>query len=343
MKGRKALPFSKGHHRFSIYTEERKEKRSIFFFSLRNIFPFSSSQWRFLSWHHGKDNAWGRPEVSVNGGSTGWTTSVCASQRWKGDYGFNVFHNSNPQHGGSYARHERRMRDEEVEDFLKSVKGWVPVWSDSSSSCSSIFPSSFSSCASTSKSPTSSTDPSRPTTTTTTTTPLTPTDLPPDPSPIQYGDEAIMKTFRFAEYTEAYQFMGRLWAFCYGSDKYPHVVWKEREITVYLYSPSFKGISKREARVAAFLNDQFNMLKKSVIQRERVQDKIVQNATVEEIMGETVRRALEAKEARRGAPVEEMMRGPRRWEELIVDKEKKEEEKDEKEETDTHTHTYIDR
>lgn len=236
------------------------------------------------------------------------TTTV--SKRKKGDYGFNVFHNSNPQHGGSYARHERRMRDEEVEDFLRSVKGWVPVWRDGTTPAAT-------STAASKGNPMGTCAPGVLPSLDSICTTIALENLPPDPSQLQFGDEAIMKTFTFMDYNDAYLFMGRVWAFCYGCDKYPHVVWKGKEITVFLYSPSFKGLSKREARVAAFLNDQFNMLKKSGVQREKVKEGVVKRATVEEMMGEAVRKSLEAKKLKESDPVEEVRSGLLRWEGLL--------------------------
>ena len=134
--------------------------------------------------------------------------------RMKGDYGMNVLHHSNPQHGGSYAQMEKKMTDEEVEDFLKSVKGWK-----------------------------------------------------------HDGDtDMIAKTFKFETFALAYEFMGRLFAFCWHSDKYPPISWQGKHVTIELYSPKFKGISKREARVAAFCNDQFNIQKKSKKQAQKLQE-----------------------------------------------------------------------
>lgn len=266
---------------------------------------------------------------------------VTTSRRCKGDYGFNVFHNSNPQHGGSYARHERRMREDEVEDFLKSVKGWLPVWDTPAPSTTPRYyattggEKTSEETVSNLKSNTVNVENNNTNTNTSTTgsshthrtsvsdknhentNPTEGDDSPPTASMLTFGDEAIMKTFRFPEYKDAYLFMGRLWAFCYGSDKYPHVVWNHTEITVYLYSPSFKGLSKREARLAAFLNDQFNMFRKSAKQRERVWNGVVQRATVEEVVGEEVRRRLAEREAQRRRRVDEAVSGPRRWEDLL--------------------------
>ncbi|KAK7196323.1 Pterin 4 alpha carbinolamine dehydratase [Novymonas esmeraldas] len=213
----------------------------------------------------------------------------------KGDYGFNVFHNSNPQHGGSYARHERRMRDDEVEDFLKSVKHWRYVHEDVSAedslhSASAAVPTSDEAAASSSSSSTA---------------------VPAPPS--RLGEEAITRTFNFDTFREAYLFMGRLWAFCYGSDKYPHVTWEGTAITVYLYSPTFRGLSKREARVAAFLNDQYNMGRKSKWQQRRIVDGIVREATVEELLGAEVAAHLAQRQAQRTAPLDEVVDGPRSW------------------------------
>lgn len=171
--------------------------------------------------------------------------------RTKGDFGFNVFHNSNPQHGGAYARHERRMRDDEFEDFLLSVKGW---------------------------------------------------DHDPD-------DQSIWRSFYFESMEEAYLFMGRLYAFCYGSDKYPHITWEGTRIDVYLYSPSFKGLSKREARVAAFLNDQVNMLKKAKLQRDKLME-LAKESAVESQFGDGVRAAVE-QQHQDAAPIPEVHGGMR--------------------------------
>ncbi|ORC86832.1 uncharacterized protein TM35_000251280 [Trypanosoma theileri] len=212
-----------------------------------------------------------------------FSRSLLVSYRGKGDYGFNVFHNSNPQHGGSYARHERRMRDDELEDFLKSVKGWVPV--DESVARSS-----------TSK------------------------EMEEGPSPLTIftGEEALKREFVFSEFRDAYLFMGRFWAFCYGSDKYPHVVWNETHITVYLYSPSFRGISKREARIAAFLNDQYNMFKKSKRQQNQLLSGVVKPAKVEQLIGDSVSKVLERREVDRHKPLVEKVKGTvSAWEKLI--------------------------
>ncbi|CCW65241.1 unnamed protein product [Phytomonas sp. EM1] len=228
------------------------------------------------------------------GSSTTHALAVIAdARRCKGDYGFNVFHNSNPQHGGSYARHERRMRDDEVEDFLRSVKGWVPVRGcDTSaqemSSVKGIDSSSY-----------------------------VAEDAPPAESQVVFGEEAIKRTFTFLSYHEAYLFMGRVWAFCYGSDKYPHLTWEDRNITVYLYSPSFRGLSRREARVAAFLNDTYNMFKKSRIQQRKIMESVTKRAVVEQLIGEGVQKEIKGREARRAAPLQELKEGPQCWEKLV--------------------------
>lgn len=217
------------------------------------------------------------------------------SSRAKGDYGFNVFHNSNPQHGGSYARHERRMREDEVDDFLKSVKGWTPVWETAEGETPAATGTEANGDASAAAAA-------------------------PPPSRLKLGDEAITKTFTFHTFNDAYLFMGRLWAFCYGSDKYPHVVWQGCAVTVSLYSPSFKGLSKREARLAAFLNDQFNMLKKSAVQKAKVMGSALDTSTssVEALVGEHVRRSMEEREQRRQKELQESLVGQKRWEELLT-------------------------
>ncbi|KAH9584081.1 Pterin 4 alpha carbinolamine dehydratase [Trypanosoma melophagium] len=209
--------------------------------------------------------------------------SLLVSYREKGDYGFNVFHNSNPQHGGSYARHERRMRDDELEDFLKSVKGWVPV---------DEFVAREGTGAGVEEGPSALT--------------------------IFTGEEALKREFDFPNFRDAYLFMGRFWAFCYGSDKYPHVVWEGTRITVYLYSPSFRGISKREARIAAFLNDQYNMFKKSKRQQEQLLNGVVKPAKVERLMGDSVTEVLQRREEDRHRPLMEKVKGTASvWESLI--------------------------
>lgn len=222
---------------------------------------------------------------------------------WKGDYGFNVFHNSNPQHGGSYARHERRMRDDEVEDFLKSVKHWLPVYEDVAENDQSHLCDTFNNGGGGGGENMNA---------------ETASAQPPTPSPLHLGEEAIMRTFTFDTFNDAYLFMGRLWAFCYGTDKYPHVTWDGTTITVYLYSPSFRGLSKREARVAAFLNDQYNMARKSKLQQRRIVDGVVQSAAVEEMMGPEVAQTLAERHARRTAPLKEAVDGPLKWSTSIV-------------------------
>ncbi|KEG08600.1 hypothetical protein DQ04_06831020 [Trypanosoma grayi] len=225
--------------------------------------------------------------------------------RWKGDYGFNVFHNSNPQHGGSYARHERRMRDEEVEDFLRSVKGWVAVDDCVAGSRTAVR------CATSSKVGGCNSG-----------------DMPrggdaeegPAPLTIFTGEEAIKREFVFQTFRDAYLFMGRFWAFCYGSDKYPHVTWEGTRVTVYLYSPSFRGLSKREARLAAFLNDQYNMFKKSKRQQQQIVNGVVKQARVEEMVGDRVAGVLQRREAERRRPLAEKAGSPTAtWADLIPD------------------------
>lgn len=172
--------------------------------------------------------------------------AIIACCRQKGDYGFNNFHNSNPQHGGSYGRHERRLRDDEFEDFLKSVKGW---------------------------------------------------DHDPD-------THTIWRSFYFDTFDDAYLYMGKLYAFCYGTDKYPHVTWDNTRIDVSLYSPSFKGLSKREARIAAFMNDHYNIMKKSKLQSSKLIE-IANESPLEAMFGAGVRAELEARKAEREKPIPE--------------------------------------
>ncbi|RNC53772.1 hypothetical protein TcCL_ESM08860 [Trypanosoma cruzi] len=218
-----------------------------------------------------------------------FSATFVTPSRWKGDYGFNVFHNSNPQHGGSYARHERRMREDEVADFLRSVKGWVPA--DEAVTASPAVEGS-SEAAEEEKGPT--------------------------PMTVFTGEEAIKREFVFPTFHDAYLFMGRVWAFCYGSDKYPHVTWDGTHITVYLYSPSFRGISKREARLAAFLNDQYNMFRKSKRQQEQLLSVAVKQTRMEELMGGVVAEKLKQREEERRKPLAEVTESRAiKWESLL--------------------------
>ena len=131
----------------------------------------------------------------------------------KGDLTAIVVHDCNPQHGAPYNNHDRTMRDEEFQAFLKSVKGWTVLESG-----------------------------------------------------------AIHRTFEFANYKLAYEWMGRLFAYSYTSDKYPKLQWHGTHVEVTIYSGRFHGITKREARLAAFMNDHFNLLRKAqVAQKEHLE------------------------------------------------------------------------
>lgn len=239
-----------------------------------------------------------RPTLSSSSSING-RSALCQSAAGKGDYGFNVFHNSNPQHGGSYARHERRMTEAEVEDFMLSVKGWKPVYEPGELNAGLTD---------------ASDDPSNPDAAAS---PGRRDDAPPTPSTLVLGEEAIYRTFKFATFGDAYLFMGRVWAFCYGSDKYPHVTWDGPRVTVYLYSPSFRGLSKRETRLAAFLNDQYNMLKKGKAQSKRMAETVAGRAAIEEVLGDAVKQALAEREALRRRPLKEATEGADRWEGLL--------------------------
>lgn len=290
-------------------------------------------------------------------------TAVTAPARHKGDYGFNVFHNSNPQHGGSYARHERRMRDDEVEDLMRSVKGWrlvrevtvaaaeaeladmaadaavvkarrlAPPPSSSSpiaAAMAAIVEGRSSSSSMINMNTKKDTDTNRGTYSRNedddddmnndNDAAAGDNDVPPEASALRLGEEAIQRTFAFDSFGEAYLFMGRFWAFCYGSDKYPPVTWDGLKVTVFLYSPSFHGLSKREARVAAFLNDQYNMLRKSRWQQGKILEGVARTAVVEDLVGEGVRCSLAAREAERRAPLPEAggRDGPVDWAALLA-------------------------
>ena len=133
--------------------------------------------------------------------------------RWalKGEFAANVFHDSNPEIGAPYTTDDRKMRDDEFEDFLKSVKGWH----------------------------------------------------------LDKRSGAIERTFVFPTPTMAHQFMGRVFAFSYFSDRYARVRWHKDKVYAKLYSGQFNGITKLEARLAAFMSDQYNLLRKATAQQDR--------------------------------------------------------------------------
>lgn len=183
-------------------------------------------------------------------GATCVFVALTLCSRTRGDFGMNLFHNSNPQHGGSYPRFERRMHDAEFEDFLSSVKGWDH---DKDTQC-------------------------------------------------------IWRSFYFDTYDDAYLMMGRLYAFCYASDKYPNITWDNKRIDIYLYSPTFKGLSKKEARVAAFMNDQMNMLRKSKHQQSKLLE-LASETIVEQLVGDEVKATLEERAHSAAKPLPETVRG----------------------------------
>jgi pterin-4a-carbinolamine dehydratase len=83
---------------------------------------------------------------------------------------------------------------------------------------------------------------------------------------------AIHRTFEFSNYKLAYEWMGRLFAYSYVSDKYPKLHWQGTHVEVTIYSGRFHGITRREARLAAFMNDHFNLLRKAqVAQKEHLE------------------------------------------------------------------------
>jgi pterin-4a-carbinolamine dehydratase len=82
---------------------------------------------------------------------------------------------------------------------------------------------------------------------------------------------AIHRNFVFDNYRMAFEWMGRLMAYGYIADKYAKVHWQRNYVEVTIYSGRFHGITRREARLAAFMNDQFNLLRKAhVAQKEMV-------------------------------------------------------------------------
>ena len=121
----------------------------------------------------------------------------------KGDLSWVHLHDGNPQWGAPYSQNDRKMRDDEFADFLKSVKGWNV-------------------------------------------------------------DEkgAMTKSFIFQNSQMTYEWMSRVMAFAWWTDKYPELTLTGNTATCRVYSGRFQGITHKEARLVAFLNDQAFMLKK---------------------------------------------------------------------------------
>lgn len=183
------------------------------------------------------------------------SSTLSSSFRTRGDFGFNHIHSSNPQHGGSYARHDRALSDEEIEDFHKSVKGW-----------------------------------SR-----------------------DADTNAIWRSVYFDTFGEAYRFMGRLYAFCYCSDRYPPITWEGTRIDIQLFSPTFKGLSRSEARVAAFINDQLNMVKKGNQQRNKLLE-LVEKSSVTQFVKSDAEMKGQVQEP---SPIPEAKGNLRTWKHLM--------------------------
>jgi pterin-4a-carbinolamine dehydratase len=186
------------------------------------------------------------------------SSALTASIRTRGDFGFNHIHSSNPQHGGSYARHERALNEGELEDFLKSVKGW-----------------------------------SR-----------------------DVETNAIWRSVYFETFGEAYRFMGRLYAFCYASDRYPPVTWEGTRIDIQLYSPTFKGLTRSEARIAAFVNDQMNMLKKGNQQRSKLLE-VAEKSSVHQFVRSDDEKQQEMIRSKASVAVPEVSNKLRSWKDLV--------------------------
>lgn len=136
--------------------------------------------------------------------------------RWlrKGDFAAVFFHDNNPQNGAPYNEHDRKLRDDELDDFMKSVKGWRRL-----------------------------------------------------------DNGAITRSFRFDKRAYAYEWMGRVLGFTYLSEKYPKITWQGNAVDVVIYSARFHGLSVKEARVAAFMNDQAFLIKKADAQSAILSEK----------------------------------------------------------------------
>eukprot|EP00672_Neobodo_designis_P020048 CAMPEP_0174831190 /NCGR_PEP_ID=MMETSP1114-20130205/2960_1 /TAXON_ID=312471 /ORGANISM="Neobodo designis, Strain CCAP 1951/1" /LENGTH=160 /DNA_ID=CAMNT_0016065011 /DNA_START=140 /DNA_END=618 /DNA_ORIENTATION=- len=81
---------------------------------------------------------------------------------------------------------------------------------------------------------------------------------------------AITRSYKFADFMLAYEWMGRVLAFGYASTKYPRLKWEGTTISATVYSGHFKGLSHKEARLAAFMNDQANLIRKAGEGREEL-------------------------------------------------------------------------
>eukprot|EP00759_Apiculatamorpha_spiralis_P021608 PhF_6_TR26294/c0_g1_i1/m.37692 len=129
----------------------------------------------------------------------------------KGDMMWTTFHDGNPQWGAPYSSQDRRLRDDEVADFMKSVKGWTLEQNGS-----------------------------------------------------------ISRKFSFPSNEILYEWMGRVLAFAWFTDKYPNTVIKGVTCDVNIYSGKFNGLSHKEARLAAFMSDQSFVLRQLHTQSENI-------------------------------------------------------------------------
>jgi pterin-4a-carbinolamine dehydratase len=89
---------------------------------------------------------------------------------------------------------------------------------------------------------------------------------------------AITKRFEFPDYMMVYEWMGRVMGFGYTCDRYPRLHWDGTFVTATVYSGHFRGITNREARLAAFMNDQCNLIKRAAEQRDNLFATITQSA-----------------------------------------------------------------
>eukprot|EP00760_Papus_ankaliazontas_P033994 PhM_4_TR6835/c0_g1_i1/m.86801 len=128
----------------------------------------------------------------------------------KGDMNWVTFHDANPQYGAPYGQHDRKMRDDEVVDFLKSVKNWR-----------------------------------------------------------QEPNGAITRKYVFPTTSMLYEWLGRVMAFANWTDKYPNMTIQGTSVEVVIFSGRFQGLTKKEAQLAALMNDQAHMLKKMIAMQEK--------------------------------------------------------------------------
>ena len=128
----------------------------------------------------------------------------------KGDMSWATLHDGNPQWGAPYSQMDRKLRDDEFADFLKSVKGWRVT-----------------------------------------------------------EEGGLDRTFVFPDHKISYEWIGRVMAFSWWTDKFPTLTITGNECHANIFSGRFQGITHKEARLAAFMGDQAHILRKVVQMAEQ--------------------------------------------------------------------------